>query len=64
MIIKCCKDCTERYPACHDHCQQYRAEKKKNDDIVDKYRKQMSGQRQLDVMGVEKRIKNYKRKVR
>lgn len=26
-MIKCCKDCKERRPACHDTCQSYRAEK-------------------------------------
>ena len=62
MIIKCCKSCEKRYPACHDHCQEYIAEKKKNDELVDNYRKQMAGQRQLDAMGVERRIKTYWRK--
>ena len=22
-IDKCCRDCTERYPACHDYCERY-----------------------------------------
>lgn len=29
MNIKCCKDCEFRYPACHDKCEIYRAEKQK-----------------------------------
>lgn len=29
MAIRCCKDCVKpkRYPGCHDHCQEYQAEK-------------------------------------
>ena len=26
-----CKDCTERYPGCHDRCEQYQAAKALND---------------------------------
>lgn len=26
-MIKCCKDCKERRPACHDTCPSYKAEK-------------------------------------
>lgn len=29
MKITCCKDCTERFPACHDTCERYQAEKEK-----------------------------------
>lgn len=25
--MKCCKDCTERYLGCHDHCEKFRADK-------------------------------------
>lgn len=25
--MKCCKDCTERYLGCHDHCERYRETK-------------------------------------
>lgn len=24
-IGTCCRDCGERHPACHDHCEKYRA---------------------------------------
>lgn len=64
MIIKCCKDCKQRYRACHDTCPEYLAEKHKNDEIVANYRKQTNGGRQLDAMGVQRRIKQYKRKER
>lgn len=26
-LIRCCKDCTRRHPACHDTCERYRAER-------------------------------------
>lgn len=26
-ITPCCKDCQDRYPACHDHCSNYKNEK-------------------------------------
>lgn len=22
-MVTCCKDCEERHPACHDHCEKY-----------------------------------------
>lgn len=34
-----CKECTERYPACHDSCERYLAVKAKNQAIEDKLRK-------------------------
>lgn len=30
MMITCCKNCDERYPACHDSCQRYIKEKTEN----------------------------------
>lgn len=30
--IKVCHGCTERYPACHDHCDKYKQEKQKWED--------------------------------
>ena len=26
-----CKDCTKRYPGCHDHCEQYQEDKALNE---------------------------------
>lgn len=26
-MIKCCKDCCERQPGCHDRCEKYQSEK-------------------------------------
>ena len=27
-----CKDCGDRYPGCHDHCEKYKAEKAAHDE--------------------------------
>jgi hypothetical protein len=40
-MIKCCKDCNERYSGCHDKCTRYLAEKSRNDRI--RKEKQMRG---------------------
>lgn len=60
-VIKCCKDCTERHLACHDSCEKYLSEKKEKQDAMDRYRKETDGSRQLDVMGVDRRIKNFRK---
>lgn len=42
MIDSVCKDCEERYPACHDHCEKYLTAKskfEKNKAIVHKAKK-------------------------
>lgn len=31
-MIKCCKDCEERYLGCHSKCEQYKAEKAKREE--------------------------------
>jgi len=35
-LIKCCKDCKDRHPACHDFCERYRKEKAESQDARDK----------------------------
>lgn len=30
-MIKCCKDCGDRYPGCHSHCDRYIGEKAENE---------------------------------
>ena len=32
-MISVCKDCPERYPACHDHCDRFKAWKKEQELI-------------------------------
>lgn len=34
-----CKDCSDRQPACHDHCEKYKAEK----DRINKYKADIIG---------------------
>lgn len=41
MQITCCKGCTKRYPACHDHCKTFlkqKAEKQKENEAERKAR--------------------------
>lgn len=40
--ITCCKDCKppERYPGCGDHCQKYKEEKARIEELKKEYRKQ------------------------
>jgi hypothetical protein len=41
MIIKCCKDCTDkRRPGCHDHCEEYQQERAKYLEQKNKYDKE------------------------
>ena len=28
MKVDCCRDCTERYPGCHDRCEKYQTQRK------------------------------------
>ena len=30
-ITECCKDCKERHPACHSHCEKYLSARKEYD---------------------------------
>lgn len=32
-----CKDCVERALGCHDHCEKYKREKKRYDDLKDAF---------------------------
>lgn len=32
-MIKCCKDCPDRHRACHDDCDLYISEKKRDNEI-------------------------------
>lgn len=31
-MIKCCKDCKDRYTACHDSCEAYKQQKAKDEE--------------------------------
>lgn len=38
-IGKCCKDCKEKYEACHDHCEKYKVASKEWEEYKDKIQK-------------------------
>lgn len=42
-MIKCCKDCNDRYPGCHSHCARYINEK-----AEDEAQKEQQRQRQFE----------------
>lgn len=42
-MIKCCKDCNDRYPGCHSHCVRYINEK-----AEDEAQKEQQRQRQFE----------------
>lgn len=41
MTNPCCKNCPDRYPACHDHCPQFSAWRKEHAKETD-YNRQMT----------------------
>lgn len=54
-LIKCCKDCTERYHACHDTCPRYMAEKTESNKARDK--RLQFYQTEHDIVQLKKRKK-------
>lgn len=59
--IGTCKDCKERYPACHDHCERYLTAKKEIIERKMAYRKAVDGEYQLMQMRDKKKIKKMKK---
>lgn len=47
-VITCCKDCQERYPACHGHCEKYIQQRAEYDAAKAEYMKQVKVQRGLN----------------
>ena len=39
MVIKCCKDCDNRYPGCHGSCPEYLAQRAEYDKLREEYKK-------------------------
>lgn len=37
LRITVCRDCTDRHLGCHDHCDRYQTQKKKNDEARERY---------------------------
>lgn len=56
-----CKDCAERYPACHDHCERYQNERKKRAEQIAKYKQMHDGEQQLKEMFSRKYTKKLKK---
>lgn len=56
-MIRCCKDCKERHPACWDSCEKYKAEKAEYDELNARIRKDKELKSGLD----EQRIKAMQR---
>lgn len=54
-LIKCCKDCSERYPACHDSCKRYI--KEKTEALEAKLKQSRDGQIEHDIRQIKKRKK-------
>lgn len=54
-LIKCCKNCAKRYPACHDFCERYIAEKSES---LEAHAKRMQfNQTEHDIVALKKRKK-------
>lgn len=37
-VISSCKNCSDRHPACHDHCERYKEQVARNDALKEKKR--------------------------
>lgn len=62
-MIYCCKDCPDRYPGCHSECQKYKEQKRKQDEINEKIKKEKAKERMYqDHMG--KIHEKYRKKTR
>lgn len=71
MAIFTCKDCSDRHPGCHDHCEKYQNEKvayeKRKADIRNErealnYTKMLIYKRQNFVSKWEKSVRAYRRR--
>lgn len=54
-LIKCCKDCKDRHPACHDSCDKYQKEKTESNKARDK--RLQFYQTEHDIVQLKKRKK-------
>lgn len=52
--IKCCRDCKSRFPACHDFCSKYKAEKAEIEAAKEAERKE----RQITAYYFQKKYKH------
>ena len=47
-MIRCCKDCKERHPACWGSCEKYKVQKAENDELNAMIRKEKDRNSGLD----------------
>lgn len=52
--IRCCYECTNRHTACHDTCEEYKAEKALINEERKHIQRQMAEQADLDTYFVDK----------
>ena len=60
-MIGTCKDCPDRYPACHDTCPKYQESLKEHLEIRTRRRKENMGNAELTRMYAEKKAKRMRR---
>lgn len=60
--ISCCKNCDERYPACHDSCPKYQTEKKADLDARKRYKEKNFGNIQMHQIASDRLTKRLKKK--
>lgn len=58
--IRCCKDCSSRYSACHDTCERYKKEKEEYQEDKEMRYKEAHKREQYDEFRAEQVRKAYK----
>ena len=56
-LIKCCKGCVERHPACHDTCEKYLSQKNADLEARQRYKKEHHGDILLHQYCSEKQLR-------
>ena len=59
--IKCCYECKERYPACHDNCEAYQTEKAEYDEAKSRVTKARAAIRDFDYHHYDAVVKQSRR---
>lgn len=61
--MKSCKDCADRHPGCHGHCERYLKEKAEHDDLAAKRRASLEYSRYMYRMhNISQKIKQTKKR--
>ena len=56
-----CLNCTERYPACHDHCEKYQTALREHLETRKKRNKEMSGEYDIIRLYSDRKAKKIKK---